>query len=576
LARHYMTSVGRLLGCLGLFFVVILTCLSIAYFTVGCSKGAFKHAAVAADSKLCSDIGRDILHQGGSAVDGAIAALLCTSVINPQSMGLGGGAIFTIRDKSGKVKVYSSRETVPKSFKANLLDDCPTKLTLISGSQWIGVPGELRGYQHVHQLHGRLPWARLFEPTIKLARKGIPVPAYLAKLLSNPLIGNLIRNSSLCQLFCKHDKTVLGVGDTLRFPKLADTLETIAAQGADALYNGQIGLDLVQDVKEAGGTLSMEDLRSFKVQVADPWPISLGETRMLIPPPPAGGAVLAFILNVMKGYNLTSNSMKGDQRIQTYHRFVEAAKFANGQKHVIRDPAINYAKNASYLLDGAFADTIRDLISADRTHNDEYYNAQPLVDRFGTTHVSVLADDGSVVSVTSTINHVFGSAILSPRTGIILNNELADFCGRVASIRAGEATLSFTLHSVFSRCVLATGEQPPSSMAPTILESSSGGTLAIGGSGGSMITTAVALSLMNHLWLGMSLQEAIAAPVVFVDSKNGLNFGPGFDEVTGLKALGHRVEDLKYSFNAVNAVAQHRGCITAVSDQRKMGRPSGY
>ncbi|XP_059906033.1 glutathione hydrolase 5 proenzyme [Gadus macrocephalus] len=550
---------GRLLGCLGLFFVVILTCLSIAYFTEGCSKGAFKHAAVAADSKLCSDIGRDILHQGGSAVDGAIAALLCTSVINPQSMGLGGGAIFTIRDKSGKVKVYSSRETVPKSFKANLLDDCPTKFTLISGSQWIGVPGELRGYQHVHQLHGRLPWARLFEPTIKLARKGIPVPAYLAKLLSNPLIGNLIRFSSLCQLFCKPDKTILGEGDTLRFPKLADTLETIAAQGADALYNGQIGLDLVQDVKEAGGTLSMEDLRSFKVQVADPWPISLGETRMLIPPPPAGGAVLAFILNVMKGYNLTSNSMKGDQRIQTYHRFVEAAKFANGQKHVIRDPAIKCAKNASYLLDGAFADTIRDLISADCTHNDEYYNTQPLVDRFGTTHVSVLADDGSVVSVTSTINQLFGSAILSPRTGIILNNELADFCGRVASIRAGE--------------------QPPSSMAPTILESSSGGgTLAIGGSGGSMITTAVALALMNHLWLGMSLQEAIAAPVVFVDSKNGLQFGPGFDEKVraGLKALGHRVEDLKYPFNAVNAVARHRGCIAAVSDQRKMGRPSGY
>ncbi|CAL8405859.1 unnamed protein product [Arctogadus glacialis] len=549
---------GRLLGCLGLFFVVILTCLSIAYFTEGCSKGAFKHAAVAADSKLCSDIGRDILHQGGSAVDGAIAALLCTSVINPQSMGLGGGAIFTIRDKSGKVKVYSSRETVPKSFKANLLDDCPTKLTLISGSQWIGVPGELRGYQHVHQLYGRLPWARLFEPTIKLARNGIPVPAFLAKLLSIPLIGNLIRNSSLCQLFCKQDKTVLGVGDTLRFPKLADTLETIATQGADALYNGQIGLDLVQDVKEAGGTLSMEDLRSFKVQVADPWPISLGETRMLIPPPPAGGAVLAFILNVMKGYNLTSNSMKGDQRIQTYHHFVEAAKFANGQKHVIRDPAIKSAKNASYLLDGAFADTIRDLISADRTHNDEYYNAQPLVDRFGTTHVSVLAEDGSVVSVTSTINHLFGSAILSPRTGIILNNELADFCGRVDSVRAGE--------------------QPPSSMAPAILESSSGGTLAIGGSGGSMITTAVALSLMNHLWLGMTLQEAIAAPVVFVDSKNRLNFEKGFDKtvIAGLKALGHRVEDFKYFFNVVNAVAEHRGCITAVSDQRKMGRPSGY
>ncbi|CAL8277594.1 unnamed protein product [Merluccius merluccius] len=553
------------LVCMGLCCAVVLIIIIISYLVVepGCSSGSFTHAAVSADSRQCSDIGRDMLRRGGSAVDGAIAALLCTSVINPQSMGLGGGAIFTIRTNmaviltsTGQVKVYSSRETVPKSFKLNLLKDCPKDITFIKGSQWIGVPGELRGYQHVHNLYGRLPWAELFQPTIELARRGTPLPAYLAYLLSNPLVGSLVQGSSLCQVFCNQNGTVLGKGDILKFPKLADTMEIIAKQGAEALYSGQIGRDLVQDIREAGGTLTMDDLSSFRVRVADAWSISLGKTRMHLPPPPSGGAILGFILNIMKGFNLTSTNE--DQRVQMYHRYVEAAKFANGQKHVIRDPVVNRVKNASYLLDGAFGDRVRKLIHDDRTHNDAYYNTTPSDDRFGTTHVSVLGEDGMAVSVTSTINQIFGSTIFSPRTGIILNNELADFCGRADSVKQGE--------------------QPPSSMAPVILESSSGETLVIGGSGGSMIITAVASALINHLWLGMNLQDAIKARVVFVDSANKLNFEREFNETVkaGLQSLGHHMGDHKYFFNMVNAVAEQHGCITAISDIRKMGQASGY
>ncbi|KAM4635169.1 glutathione hydrolase 5 proenzyme isoform 2-T2 [Polymixia lowei] len=495
--------------CVGLFCAVALICLCVALFAKGCSHGTFQHAAVSADSQLCSEIGRDMLKQGGSAADGAIAALLCTSVVNPQSMGIGGGSIFTIRDETGKVKVYSSRETVPKAFKPNLLNDCPTKFTFTPGSQWIGVPGELRGYEEVHKRYGKLPWAKLFEPTIRLAREGFALPPYLERLLSYPLIGNLVKGSSLCQLFCNENKTVLSKGDTLKFPKLAETMETIAEQGADAFYTGKIGLDLIQDIKAAG-------------------------------------------------FHLTPKSMDGDQMIQTYQRYIEAAKFANGQKDSTRDPDFNDGKNAAQLIDSKFADEIRERIFTDRTFNNSYYNVKPSSDRFGTTHVSVLAEDGSAVSVTSTINHMFGAAVYSPRTGIILNNELADFCGRADTVREGE--------------------QPPSSMAPTILESGSGGILVIGGSGGNMITTAMALSIINHLWLEMNLKDAIAAPVIFVDANNNLKFEPGFDKsvIDRLRALGHRVEDWKYFFNVVNAVARDNWCITAVSDSRKMGQAAGY
>ncbi|KAM4635168.1 glutathione hydrolase 5 proenzyme isoform 1-T1 [Polymixia lowei] len=544
--------------CVGLFCAVALICLCVALFAKGCSHGTFQHAAVSADSQLCSEIGRDMLKQGGSAADGAIAALLCTSVVNPQSMGIGGGSIFTIRDETGKVKVYSSRETVPKAFKPNLLNDCPTKFTFTPGSQWIGVPGELRGYEEVHKRYGKLPWAKLFEPTIRLAREGFALPPYLERLLSYPLIGNLVKGSSLCQLFCNENKTVLSKGDTLKFPKLAETMETIAEQGADAFYTGKIGLDLIQDIKAAGGTITMEDLRSFRVREQDAWTFRVGNSLMHFPPPPAGGAILAFILNLMKGFHLTPKSMDGDQMIQTYQRYIEAAKFANGQKDSTRDPDFNDGKNAAQLIDSKFADEIRERIFTDRTFNNSYYNVKPSSDRFGTTHVSVLAEDGSAVSVTSTINHMFGAAVYSPRTGIILNNELADFCGRADTVREGE--------------------QPPSSMAPTILESGSGGILVIGGSGGNMITTAMALSIINHLWLEMNLKDAIAAPVIFVDANNNLKFEPGFDKsvIDRLRALGHRVEDWKYFFNVVNAVARDNWCITAVSDSRKMGQAAGY
>ncbi|KAM4527562.1 glutathione hydrolase 5 proenzyme [Odontesthes bonariensis] len=551
------------LACCCILFVVIcavaLISLCIATFVDVCSSGSFRHAAVAADSKLCSEIGKNMLQQGGSAVDGAIAALLCTSVVNPQSMGIGGGSILAVRKEKGNVTIYNFRETVPRSFKANLLNDCPTPFRLSTGSQWIGVPGELRGYEAIHKQYGRLPWEKLFEPTIKLAREGIPMPDYLATFLSSPFVKVHVEKSSLCKVFCNKNKTVLGKGDMLKLPKLAETMEFIARHGADGFYSGKIGQDLIQDIKDAGGTLTLEDLKSFKVQVDNALTVSLGDTRMHFPPPPAGGALLAFILSIMKGFPLSSNSLSGDKKIEMYHHYIEAAKFANGQKRSIHDPLFDDGKSADHLIDPSFTDHIRQMIHSNRTHDNSYYNnIQHPSDSMGTTHVSVLDQDGLAVSATSTINQLFGGAIYSPRTGIILNNELADFCGRADTVRAGE--------------------QPPSSMTPVILDTKSGGILVIGGSGGSMITTAVALSIINHLWLGMNLKDAIAAPIVYVDSKNDVNFERGFNEsvIDGLAALGHKVGNWKFFLNVVNAIEKENGCIEAVSDRRKMGMSAGY
>ncbi|XP_007567775.1 gamma-glutamyltransferase 5 [Poecilia formosa] len=526
----------------------------------GCSGGRFRHAAVSADSQLCSEIGKNMLLQGGSAVDGAIAALLCTSVVNPQSMGIGGGSIVVVRNKTGNVKVYNFRESTPQSFKPSLLEDCPTKFGLSAGSQWIGVPGELLGYEALHREYGKLSWSKLFEPTIKLAREGIPLPPYLARFMTHKIVKAYVETSSLCEVFCNKNKTILRMGDTLQFSKLAETLEIVAKEGAKkAFYTGRIGLDLIQDIKDADGTLTMDDLKSYRVRVDSPWTVSLGNHKMHIAPPPSGGPLLAFILRIMKGFSLTPDSLVGEKKIQMYHRYIEAAKFANGQKRNIRDPVYSSSKIADHLIDPLFADRIARLISSNSTHDNSYYlNHKPSPDNFGTTHVSVIDADGLAVSATSTINQLFGGAVYSPRTGIILNNELADFCGRVDSIREGE--------------------QPPSSMTPLILEKESGGILVMGGSGGSLITTSVALSLINRLWLGMSLKDSIAAPIIFVNSKNDVNFEPGFDQsvIKGLTHLGHKPGNWSFFLNVVNALEKEDGCIEAVSDSRKLGMSAGY
>ncbi|XP_058492256.1 glutathione hydrolase 5 proenzyme-like isoform X2 [Solea solea] len=468
-------------------------------------------------------------------------------------MGLGGGSIFTVMDRSGKVKIINGREKAPLKFKPDLLRSCPETFQMLLGSQWIAVPGELQAYEEAHRLYGKLPWAALFQPTIQLAREGFPIPHIQGRYIP---YSDTNQTRALRKLFSDKDGKLLKTGDIVRFEKLADTLEIIANHGADAFYTGRVAEDLIRDIQEAGGTLTLQDLAAYRVTVTDAWAVPVGEYQMYIPPPPAGGVLLGFVVNVLKGYGLNSASLQDEQKTLTYHRYIEAFKFANGLKKQIY-PQFSKEEAGRKFTEDSFADRIRTLISSDETHGPQYYNITPHLDSVGTTHVSVLDEDGSAVSVTSSINHIFGSRILSPRTGVILNNQLGDFCGRVDHITPGD--------------------QPPSSMAPTVLKSPSK-TLVIGATGGSMITTAIASTLMNHLWFGKSLQEAIATPVVYVDSTNAVKFEPNFDErvIEALKALGHHRETTGVFFNVVNAVEKDGGCISAVSDARKLGQAAGY
>uniref|UniRef100_A0A2K5UUT6 Glutathione hydrolase 5 proenzyme n=1 Tax=Macaca fascicularis TaxID=9541 RepID=A0A2K5UUT6_MACFA len=579
MARGCGATVGLVLLGLGLALAVIVLAVVLSRHQAPCGPQAFAHAAVAADSKVCSDIGRAILQQQGSPVDATIAALVCTSVVNPQSMGLGGGVIFTIYNvTTGKVEVINARETVPAHHAPSLLDRCAQALPLGRGAQWIGVPGELRGYAEAHRRHGRLPWAQLFQPTIALLRGGACGGPVLSQFLHNGFLRPSLQASTLRQLFFNGTEP-LRPQDPLPWPALATTLETVATEGAEVFYTGRLGQMLVEDIAKEG--------TGCQPEVVDALEVPLGDYTLYSPPPPAGGAILSFILNVLRGFNFSAESVaRPEGRVNMYHHLVETLKFARGQRWRLGDPRSHpKLQNASRdLLEETLAQLIRQQIDGRGDHQLSHYS---LADAWGhgtgTSHVSVLGEDGSAVAATSTINTPFGAMVYSPRTGIILNNELLDLCERCprgSGTTPSPAVNGDRVSGAPGGCwPPVPGERSPSSMVPSILISKAQGSkLVIGGAGGELIISAVAQAIMNKLWLGFDLRAAIAAPILHVNSKGRVEYEPSFSQEVqrGLQDRGQNQTQRPFFLNVVQAVSQEGACVYAVSDLRKGGEAAGY
>ncbi|KAM6340736.1 glutathione hydrolase 5 proenzyme [Alca torda] len=526
-----------------------------------CGPQRYLHGAVAADTETCSVIGRDVLKSGGTAVDAAIAGLICTSVMNPQSSGLGGGVVFTIYNAStGTVEVINARETVPRVFPHDLLFGCDGGFPI--GPRWIAVPGELRGYEEAHKRYGRLPWKALFEPTIKLLSEPLAISPVMDEMIHHPIFPK--SGKSLCPLICDGQR-FLKSGETFRWPALQRTLRAVAEKGATAFYEGQIGEALVEDIRKAGSNISLEDLQAYKAEVSSALNITLNNhTTAFSPGPPMGGAVLMFILKILEEYKLHEASLVTPKdKVETYHRIAEALKFGNMLKPLMSDPAFSKAQvTVGTMLSDKIAELARQRIDARGDHPLNHYNLLDSIynQRYrsmGTSHISVLAADGSAVSATSTINFPFGSFVYSNQTGIILNNELADFCIANRSIKPGE--------------------KPPSAMVPSILISKTGDMLVIGGAGGARIISATAMAIINKLWFGYDLEHAISAPIMHTDGDN-IMFEDHFSEEVrhGLLGRGHKEKKPTFAMNVVQGISKEGKCISAYSDKRKLGKSAGY
>ncbi|XP_025838487.1 glutathione hydrolase 5 proenzyme isoform X1 [Vulpes vulpes] len=570
MAQGHKATVSMVLLGLGLALAIIVSAVVLSRHHARCGPQAFAHAAVAADSKVCSDIGRAILQKRGSPVDATIAALVCTGVVHPQSMGLGGGVIFTIYNATtGKVEVINARETVPTNYIPDLLDQCEQAQPLGTGAQWIGVPGELRGYAEAHRRHGRLPWAQLFRPTIALLRGDYRMPSVLSQFLQNDFLRPSLSKTSLRQLFFNGTEP-LRAQDPFPWPALAATLETVATEGAEAFYTGTLGQTLLEDIANQGSRLTRQDLASFRPEVVEALAMPLGSYTLYSPPPPAGGAILSFVLNVLRGFNFSSESVaRPEGSVNLYHHLVETLKFAGGQRWRLWDPRSHLEiQNASQdLLGEALAQHIRQQIDTRGDHKLSHYGLDgPSGHRMGTSHVSVLGEDGSAVAATSTINTPFGAMLYSPRTGILLNNELLDLCWR------RPLGSKVTPQPV-------PGERPPSSMVPSIfINTAEGSKLVIGGAGGELIISAVAQAIIKKLWLGFDLRTAIAAPILHVNSNGQVEYEPNFSQEVqkGLQDRGHNQTERLFFLNVVQAVSQDGACVYAAADPRKGGEASGY
>ncbi|KAJ6638689.1 Scoloptoxin SSD14, partial [Pseudolycoriella hygida] len=520
--------------------------------------------AVVANGFECAEIGANILRRNGSAADAAIATLFCEGVSCPQSMGLGGGFILTIYTKSsGKVESLTARETAPSAATVDMYVN-----KTVTGPLAIAVPGELKGYWELHKKYGRLSWASLIDPTIELCRRGHVVTSYLARILG-PREELIKSTPSLAEVFINPATGhVWQENDVIKRIALAETLETIANEGVDTLYNnGTIAKKLIAEIQELGGILTIEDLMDYKVRWQDPEASRIVQNyTMYTNPLPATGLLLTFMLNVLGSFAPT-NSL-----VTSYHRIAEVFKFAYAERTELGDAMFvsGMDQRVEKIKDLEFARSTLSKISDLTTNSDyKYYGAQFSIEEdHGTAHINVFAPNGDAVVVTSTINNVLGSKVRSRTTGIIMNDEMDDFGtpGKPNSYGVPPSPANF----------IAPGKRPLSSMCPTIIIDNNGDVrMLIGGAGGIKITSSVAYTILRHLYWNESLVDAINAHRIhhqLIPMRLEYDDGLSSTLVNGLKANGHEMyaSPSDAGFASLTGISRQGDQIHAVFDRRRI------
>ncbi|KAL5016418.1 hypothetical protein ScPMuIL_006007 [Solemya velum] len=548
-------------------------------------EGQYRYAAVATEVKVCSSVGVDILaREQGSAVDAAIASLVCVCVVNFNSCGVGGGLFMTIYERATESSAaIMSRETAPAAADEMMF----TRPNISSqlGGMAIAIPGEVKGLWEAWERNGRVPWKKLFTPSIRLCREGFQATEQLIGVIEKNR--EFFKRSPEYSQFVTNPETkdLYKTGDIIRHEKLAQTLETIAEGGVNAFYTGELARNITLDIQDAGGIITEADLVNYNYAsvVEDPIVLKLKDgSKVHAPPPPSSGVVYEMMLKILEGYNFTEDSISTeDKAALTWHRVVETFKFAFSKRSLLGDSDVEdkeFKDNMALLIknftSSSYASYIRSLIWDNQTHEVPYYKpAFQLPPDGGTTHVSVLAPNGDAVSCTTTINADFGSKVHGARTGILFNNEMDDF--------STPNTVNFYGIPASPANFIKPMKRPMSSMTPVIVTNSHGDVrLVTGAGGGTQIITGVLLNTIETLWFGMGIKQAIDYPRLHhMLVPNSILAEGGFSKeiIDSLRSKGHDIVMMDKAGSGIQGILRlNNGHITAGSDYRKQGASDGY
>ena len=461
---------------------------------------------VASQSFIASRVGADVLRDGGNAVDAAVATAFALAVVHPTAGNIGGGGFLVNRLANGTSATYDFRETAPALANPQMfLKDGKYDAELHHNSHVaVGVPGTVAGLYAAWAEAGskKMPWRRLVEPAIVLAREGFIVTDGLARSLKGVLPRMKKYPASIAQF--SRNGVPYEMGDLLKQPDLAETLQRIAVEGPRGFYEGETARLIAKEMKANGGLITETDLKAYAPKKR---PAVIGTYRgyevVSMPPISSGGTALIEMLNVLEGYDLAKD---GPRSAATIHRVTEAMRrgFADRARYM-GDPAFNPNLPIARLTSKEYATDLRKTIREDKASVSTPTTFEWPAESDETTHLSVVDRDLNAVSMTYTLEAGYGSKIVVPGAGFLLNNEMGDF-------NAGPG-LTDDKGLIGTEPNLAQpGKRMLSSMTPTILAKDGDLFMVIGSPGGRTIINTVLLTILNVVDFGMNIQDAVDFP----------------------------------------------------------------
>jgi len=528
-----------------------------------------QHGMVASVDALATQVGVEILRQGGNAVDAAVAVGFALAVTHPQAGNLGGGGFMLLRTASGRATAIDFREMAPGHASRDMFLDkqgnADSKLSLTSHLA-SGTPGTVAGLALAAQKYGTLPLSTLLAPAIRLARDGIPVNDALADDLKTYGKEVLITHPNSKAIFYKPDGTPWQKGDRLVQKNLAHSLQLIARQGPDAFYKGEIADEIAGEMAQHGGLISKADLAAYRA--VERQPISgtyRGYEVFSMPPPSSGGIHIVQILNILENFDLAKMGFGSADAMQV---IAEAEKYAYADRsEYLGDP--DFVKVPwQALTSKAYAKTLAQQIDVAKARPSSEIKPGKLepYESNQTTHFSVVDKQGNAVAVTYTLNTYFGSGIVAGKSGILMNNEMDDFSAKpgtpnVYGLVGGEAN------------AVQPAKRPLSSMSPTIVAKGGKTWLVTGSPGGSRIITTVLQMVVNSIDFGMNVAEATNAPRFHHQwLPDQLRVEKGFspDTLRLLEAKGQHVKVLPAMGSTQSIMIGPDGMLYGASDPRSI------